>query len=176
MWTGDTDENLRRGLLRFIGGFAGRKQSSHASCLEVSRGLVRAAYADEPPLVRGVRGRAAVQRRPSCRLLQASPECRRAGFPAVGAWVRLGTQARRCTAVQYRLRMHGRTDGLRRARLRHILYSRPPDASQSGIYKKRPCRRARVADRSRAAKPMASKTIEAETLNGVDDNSDHLGR
>ena len=48
---GETDEDLRRELLRFIGDFADWKLSSHASYLEVSRALVRAAHPDEPPLV-----------------------------------------------------------------------------------------------------------------------------
>jgi putative DNA methylase len=48
---GETDEDLRRGLLRFIGDFADWKHSSHASYLETARALVRAAHPDEPPLV-----------------------------------------------------------------------------------------------------------------------------
>lgn len=48
---GSADEDLRRALLRFIGDFANWDLSSNAEYLEVSRGLVQAAHAEEPPLV-----------------------------------------------------------------------------------------------------------------------------
>jgi adenine-specific DNA methylase len=48
---GETDEKLRHGLLKFIGDFANWDLSAKQSYLEVARGLVRAAYDAEPPLV-----------------------------------------------------------------------------------------------------------------------------
>ncbi len=47
---GPRDENLRAGLLKFIGDFANWDLSSNQTYLEVSRGLVKAAH-DETPLV-----------------------------------------------------------------------------------------------------------------------------
>lgn len=46
-----TDAELRAALLHFIGDFADWDNSSHPVYLEVGRGLVKAAYPDEPPLV-----------------------------------------------------------------------------------------------------------------------------
>jgi|RhiMetdeSRZDD1v2_1073273.scaffolds.fasta_scaffold369886_3 putative DNA methylase len=48
---GADDEGLQRGLLRFIGDCANWDLASNAGYLEVSRGLVRAAHSEEPPLV-----------------------------------------------------------------------------------------------------------------------------
>jgi putative DNA methylase len=48
---GSSDEDLRKALLKFIGDFANWDLSSDATYLEVSRGLVRAAHGEEPPLV-----------------------------------------------------------------------------------------------------------------------------
>jgi putative DNA methylase len=48
---GPKDDDLRQALLRFIGDFANWDLAAHAGYLEVSRGLVRAAHGDEPPLV-----------------------------------------------------------------------------------------------------------------------------
>jgi adenine-specific DNA methylase len=48
---GSSDEDLRKALLRFTGDFASWDLSSDATYLEVSRGLVRAAHGEEPPLV-----------------------------------------------------------------------------------------------------------------------------
>ncbi|MGH8563858.1 MAG: REP-associated tyrosine transposase [Gammaproteobacteria bacterium] len=54
---GETDEKLRQGLLKFIADFANWDLAAHRTYLEVSRGLVKAAYAPddgcayEPPLV-----------------------------------------------------------------------------------------------------------------------------
>ncbi|MCP9469845.1 MAG: DUF1156 domain-containing protein [Nitrospira sp.] len=45
------DEDLRRALLKFIGEFANWDLSSDRTYLEVSRGLVKAAHGEEPPLV-----------------------------------------------------------------------------------------------------------------------------
>ncbi len=48
---GNTDLDLRNALLKFIGDFANWELSSHATYLEVGRGLVKAAHPEEPPLV-----------------------------------------------------------------------------------------------------------------------------
>ena len=48
---GETDEDLRRGLLKFIADFANWDVAAHPAWLEVSRALVRAAHGAEPPLV-----------------------------------------------------------------------------------------------------------------------------
>ena len=48
---GPKDEDLRHALLRFIGDFANWDLAAHPGYLEVSRGLVKAAHGDEPPLV-----------------------------------------------------------------------------------------------------------------------------
>ena len=48
---GKDDTGLRKSLLKFIGDFADWDLSSNALYLEVSRGLVKAAHPDEPPLV-----------------------------------------------------------------------------------------------------------------------------
>ncbi len=48
---GVKDEDLRQAILRFIGAFANWDVSSHPVYLEVSRGLVKAAHPEEPPLV-----------------------------------------------------------------------------------------------------------------------------
>ncbi|MGH7466984.1 MAG: DUF1156 domain-containing protein [Longimicrobiales bacterium] len=48
---GPSDLDLREALKRFIGDFANWDLSADATFLEVARGLVRAAYPDEPPLV-----------------------------------------------------------------------------------------------------------------------------
>ena len=48
---GETDEDLRRGLLKFISDFANWDVAAHPAYLEVSRALVRAAHGAEPPLV-----------------------------------------------------------------------------------------------------------------------------
>jgi len=48
---GPKDEDLRRALLKFIGDFANWDLSAHPVYLEVSRGLVKAAYPEETPLV-----------------------------------------------------------------------------------------------------------------------------
>jgi len=45
------DMGLRKGLLGFIGDFAAWENSSHATYLEVGRGLVKAAHPEETPLV-----------------------------------------------------------------------------------------------------------------------------
>jgi adenine-specific DNA methylase len=45
------DEDLRKSLLKFIGDFANWDLSSDRTYLEVSRGLVKAAYPEETPLV-----------------------------------------------------------------------------------------------------------------------------
>src|SRR5262249_40382760 len=47
----DDREDLRRGLLKFIGDFANWDLAMNGLYLEVSLGLVRAAYGDEAPLV-----------------------------------------------------------------------------------------------------------------------------
>jgi len=46
-----TDEDLRRAILKFIGDFADWDNSSNAVYLEIGRGLVKAAHAEETPLV-----------------------------------------------------------------------------------------------------------------------------
>jgi len=46
-----TDEELRKALLRFIADFADWDNASKPAYLATARGLVRAAYGDEPPLV-----------------------------------------------------------------------------------------------------------------------------
>ena len=48
---GDSDEDLRKKLLKFIGDFANWDLAAHRSYLEVSRALVKAAHGEEPPLV-----------------------------------------------------------------------------------------------------------------------------
>ena len=48
---GPNDDNLRRALLRFIGEFANWDLAANKTYLEASRGLVKAAYGDDPPLV-----------------------------------------------------------------------------------------------------------------------------
>lgn len=48
---GPDDMDLRQGLLKFIGDFANWDLSSNPAYLEVSRGLVKAAHGEEPPLV-----------------------------------------------------------------------------------------------------------------------------
>lgn len=48
---GGTDEELRKHLLRFIGDFANWDLAANTQYLEVSRGLVKAAHGEEPPLV-----------------------------------------------------------------------------------------------------------------------------
>src|SRR5207248_7005776 len=45
------NEALRRGLLKFIADFADWDRSADRTFLEVGRGLVRAAYPEEPPLL-----------------------------------------------------------------------------------------------------------------------------
>jgi len=47
----DGGEDLRRGLLKFIGDFANWDLSTNGRYLEIARGLVQAAYCDEAPLV-----------------------------------------------------------------------------------------------------------------------------
>jgi adenine-specific DNA methylase len=48
---GPKDEDLRRALLRFIGDFANWDLAPNETYLEASRGLVKSAYGDDPPLV-----------------------------------------------------------------------------------------------------------------------------
>ena len=48
---GDTDEALRKALLRFIGDFANWDFAVNRTYLNVSRALVKAAHGEEPPLV-----------------------------------------------------------------------------------------------------------------------------
>ncbi|GBD00299.1 hypothetical protein HRbin18_00004 [bacterium HR18] len=48
---GEGDEALRQGLLKFIADFANWDLASHPTYLEVARGLVKAAYPEETPLV-----------------------------------------------------------------------------------------------------------------------------
>lgn len=48
---GDTDETLRRGLLKFIGDFADWDLCAQPTYLEVARSLVKAAHPEETPLV-----------------------------------------------------------------------------------------------------------------------------
>src|SRR5438445_8991584 len=45
------DEDLRHALLKFIGDFANWDLSADRTYLEISRGLVKAAHGEEPPLV-----------------------------------------------------------------------------------------------------------------------------
>src|SRR5574337_1759387 len=46
-----SDEDLRKAVLKFIGDFANWDLAANRTYLEVSRGLVKAAHGDEPPLV-----------------------------------------------------------------------------------------------------------------------------
>ena len=48
---GSTDQDLRKGLLKFIGDFANWDNSSHPVYLKVGRDLVKAAHPEETPLV-----------------------------------------------------------------------------------------------------------------------------
>ena len=48
---GETDDDLRRGLLKFIADFANWDVAARPAYLQVSRALVRAAHGEEPPLV-----------------------------------------------------------------------------------------------------------------------------
>ena len=48
---GETDQEVRRGLLKFIGDFANWDLAANRTYLDVSRALVKAAYGEEPPLV-----------------------------------------------------------------------------------------------------------------------------
>ena len=48
---GKTNEDLQRGLLKFIADFANWDVAGHPTYLEVGRALVRAAHGEEPPLV-----------------------------------------------------------------------------------------------------------------------------
>jgi adenine-specific DNA methylase len=48
---GQTDDDLRKALLKFIGDFANWDLARNRSFVEVSRALVRAAHGEEPPLV-----------------------------------------------------------------------------------------------------------------------------
>jgi putative DNA methylase len=48
---GSSDVDLRQSLLKFIGDFANWDLAANSRYLEVSRGLVKAAYGEEPPLV-----------------------------------------------------------------------------------------------------------------------------
>src|SRR5712691_434939 len=48
---GNTDEDLRKALLKFIADFANWDLAANRSYLEVSRALVKAAHGNEPPLV-----------------------------------------------------------------------------------------------------------------------------
>ena len=48
---GETDGDLRRGLLKFIADFANWDVAAHPAYLQASRALVRAAHGEEPPLV-----------------------------------------------------------------------------------------------------------------------------
>jgi adenine-specific DNA methylase len=48
---GTGDEDLRRGLLKFIADFANWDLAANRTYLDVARALVRAAYPEEPPLV-----------------------------------------------------------------------------------------------------------------------------
>src|SRR5438552_16051525 len=48
---GQTDEDLREALLRFIGDFANWDHAASSTFLEAGRGLVRAAHPDDTPLV-----------------------------------------------------------------------------------------------------------------------------
>ena len=48
---GQKDEDLRQALLKFIGDFANWDRSADRAYLEISRGLVKAAHGETPPLV-----------------------------------------------------------------------------------------------------------------------------
>ena len=48
---GETDDDLRRGLLKFIADFANWDVAARPAYLQVSRALVRVAHGEEPPLV-----------------------------------------------------------------------------------------------------------------------------
>jgi putative DNA methylase len=48
---GNSDEELRQGLLRFIGDFANWHHGTSATFIEVGHGLVKAAYPEKTPLV-----------------------------------------------------------------------------------------------------------------------------
>src|SRR5438445_3450100 len=48
---GSKDEDLQHALLKFIGDFANWDLSADRTYLEISRGLVKAAHGEEPPLV-----------------------------------------------------------------------------------------------------------------------------
>src|SRR2546427_3854158 len=48
---GPNEEDLRKSLLKFIGDFANGDLSADRTYLEISRGLVKAAHGEEPPLV-----------------------------------------------------------------------------------------------------------------------------
>ena len=48
---GETDQEVRRGLLKFIADFANWDLAANHTYLEVSRALVKAAHGEEPPLV-----------------------------------------------------------------------------------------------------------------------------
>lgn len=48
---GPTDEDLRKALLKFIGDFANWDLAANRTYIDVSRGLVKAAHGEEPPLV-----------------------------------------------------------------------------------------------------------------------------
>ena len=48
---GETNQELRRGLLKFIADFANWDLAANRTYLEVSRALVKAAHGEEPPLV-----------------------------------------------------------------------------------------------------------------------------
>ena len=49
--TGDTDQQLRQGLLKFIANFANWDNAADRSHLDVGRALVKAAHGEDPPLV-----------------------------------------------------------------------------------------------------------------------------
>jgi putative DNA methylase len=48
---GNSDEDLREALLRFIGDFANWNNAASAAFLDAARGLVKAAHSEETPLV-----------------------------------------------------------------------------------------------------------------------------
>ena len=48
---GETDQEVRRGLLKFIADFANWDLAANRIYLDVSRALVKAAHGEEPPLV-----------------------------------------------------------------------------------------------------------------------------
>ena len=48
---GTTDEDLRKGLLKFIADFANWDNAANRTYLDVSRALVKAAHGQDPPLV-----------------------------------------------------------------------------------------------------------------------------